>query len=146
MQASLSFLTLGVSDLERARTFYCDQLGWSLSPKSVAGVVAFFQLNGFVLALYPRAELARDAGVPLGAGHGVALSHNVAERREVDRLLAELSARGVTITRPAADTRWGGRNGYFADPDGYLWEVAWNPGPYLGADGSFCFDRSGSAA
>ncbi|WP_374349056.1 VOC family protein [Chitinimonas sp.] len=141
MQPRLSFITLGVSDLDRARAFYGEVLGWPVSAKSQAGV-AFFQLNGFVLALYPARALARDAGLPAEGAPGAArlcLAHNVAERAEVDSLLAELAAKGATITRPAFDTDWGGRAGYFADPDGNLWEVAWNPGGYLDAAGNFVF-------
>ncbi|HEY9104013.1 VOC family protein [Chitinimonas sp.] len=141
MQPRLSFITLGVDNLARSRHFYSEVLGWPLSPKSQAGV-AFYQLNGFVLALYPAADLARDAGIgtaQAGAAR-VSLAHNVPEREDVDRLLTELAARGATITRPAADAFWGGRTGYFADPDGYLWEVAWNPGGYLDDDGNFHFE------
>ncbi len=141
MQARLSFLTLGVRDLERSRAFYRDTLGWALSPKSQAGI-AFFQLNGFVLGLYPREALAEDAGVAAD-GHGFAgfsLSHNVAEKGDVDALLSELAAKSVRIVKPATDAFWGGRSGYFADPDGNLWEVAWNPGGYLDASGNFVLD------
>jgi hypothetical protein len=142
MQPRLSFLTLGVRDIDRARTFYRDVLGWPLSAKSQPGV-AFFQLNGFVLALYPADALAEDAGLPAGQMTGnarVALAYNVRQRDEVDVLLASLADKGVTITRAAADAFWGGRNGYFTDPDGYLWEVAWNPGGYLDAAGNFTFE------
>ncbi|GLR15273.1 glyoxalase [Chitinimonas prasina] len=140
MQARISFITLGVRDLERARRFYCEVMGWPLSPKSQAGV-AFFQLNGFVLALLPADALAHDAGLAGEGGHArIALAHNVATRDEVDSLLLELASRGATITKPADDTFWGGRNGYFSDPDGYLWEVAWNPGGYLDVEGDFWFE------
>ncbi|GAB3267403.1 VOC family protein [Chitinimonas naiadis] len=137
----LSFITLGVADLARAQRFYCEVLGWPLSPKSQVGV-AFFQLNGFVLALYPAEDLARDAGLAGGvAGHArVSLAYNVAERHEVDALLAALAAKGATITRQAEDAVWGGRTGYFADPDGYVWELAWNPGGYLDDAGNFNFE------
>jgi hypothetical protein len=144
MQPRLSFITLGVADIHRARDFYRDVLGWPLSSRSQAGV-AFFQLNGFVLALYPADALARDAGLPAGVMTGVsriALAYNVRARDEVDALLADLAAKGATITRPAADAFWDGRTGYFADPDGYLWEVAWNPGGYLDAAGNFRFEAS----
>ena len=142
MDARMSFLTLGVNDLARARDFYSKVLGWPLSSKSNEHVV-FFQLNGFVLALFPREALAADAGVPAaGSGFsGIALAHNVATRDEVDALLVQLAAQGVRIVKPASDAFWGGRTGYFADPDGYLWEVAWNPGGYLDDAGNFIFDR-----
>lgn len=148
MQPRLSFLTLGVADLARARAFYAEVLGWPLSAKSQEGV-AFFQLNGFVLALFPAAGLARDAGLApeqLASGFKpIALAYNVAEREQVDALLAKLATQGATITKPAEDAFWGGRNGYFADPDGYLWEVAWNPGGYLDATGNFLFEAPGAA-
>ncbi|QNM96038.1 VOC family protein [Chitinimonas koreensis] len=143
MEPRLSFITLGVADLPRARAFYRDVVGWPLSAKSQDGV-AFFQLNGFVLALFPAEALARDAGLPESAvgGHSrISLAYNVCERDEVDALLAELAGRGATIVRPAADAFWGGRTGYFSDPDGYLWEVAWNPGGYLDAAGNFHFEN-----
>lgn len=138
MEPRLSFLTLGVRDLPRARAFYTDVLGWTEARQSNPHV-AFFQLPGFVLALYGADALSEDAGVPLqevGVPR-VALACNVAARDDVDALLARLAARGVTITRPASDASWGGRTGYFQDPEGFLWEVAWNPGGQLGADGSF---------
>jgi len=142
MDARLSFITLGVTDLVRARDFYGRLLGWTEASKSNEHV-AFFQLNGFVLALFPREALAADAGVPAaGSGFsGIALAHNVATRDEVDALLVQLAAQGVRIVKPASDAFWGGRTGYFADPDGYLWEVAWNPGGYLDDAGNFIFDR-----
>ncbi|MBV8659885.1 MAG: VOC family protein [Burkholderiales bacterium] len=142
MDPRMSFLTLGVKNLDRARDFYSKVLGWPLSSKSNAHV-AFFQLNGFVLGLYPREALAADAGVAAeGSGFsGVALAHNVATRDDVDALLAQLAAQGVRIVKPASDAFWGGRTGYFADLDGYLWEVAWNPGGYLDDAGNFIFDK-----
>lgn len=142
MEPRLSFLTLGVADLARSRAFYRDMLGWPLSPKSQDGV-AFFQLNGFVLALFPADELAKDADLPVGTMgrySRISLAYNVRERDDVDALLATLAARGVEIPRPASDAFWGGRTGYFADPDGYLWEVAWNPGGYLDERGNFVFE------
>lgn len=141
LEPRLSFITLGVTDLARARAFYRDVLGWALSRKSQEGV-AFFQLNGFVLALFPADELAKDANLPEGAMirySRISLAYNVRERGDVDALLAELAAKGVEIPRPASDAFWGGRTGYFADPDGYLWEVAWNPGGYLDEQGNFNF-------
>lgn len=134
----LSLVTLGVSDLEVSTRFYQDVLGWERSP--VGGdQVTFFQLNGLILGLFPRDELAADAGVELEAGAGfsrVSLAHNVREREDVDRVLAHVAAGGARVVRPARDTEWGGRSGYFADPDGLLWEVAWNPHFPLGEDGS----------
>jgi catechol 2,3-dioxygenase-like lactoylglutathione lyase family enzyme len=136
MEQRISLVTLGVADLDRSRAFY-EGLGWTRSVRAAPGVV-FFQVGGIALALYPRDDLARDAQVsPEGSGFcGVALAHNVRSRDEVDRVLNEAAAAGATIRKPARDAEWGGYSGYFADPDGYLWEVAWNPGFTLAADGS----------
>ncbi|HEX9399091.1 MAG TPA: VOC family protein [Anaeromyxobacter sp.] len=129
-------MTLGVADLTRALAFYRDGLGWTPSPASAADVV-FFQAGGVVLALYPRALLADDArAVDAAPGFGgITLAHNVRRREDVDRTLAEAVRAGATLQKPAEDTEWGGRSGYFADPDGHPWEVAWNPGFPLGEDG-----------
>lgn len=134
----VSLITLGVADLKASTAFYRDVLGWT--PSSIGGgEVTFFQLNGVVLGLYPAAALAADAGVELEAGGGLrrmALAHNVRDRDGVDRVLAGVAAAGAWVVKPAADAEWGGRSGYFADPDGFLWEVAWNPGFPIAADGS----------
>lgn len=141
MQPRISFITLGVSDLARSTVFYRDVLGWPLSTQSQDGV-KFFQLNGFVFALYPKAALAEDAKVSAdGSGFaGIAFAYNVPAKHDVDALLTDLASKGVRIPKPAEDAFWGGRSGYFADPDGYLWEVAWNPGGYLDAAGNFGFE------
>ena len=112
-------------------------LGWPLSSAS-GGDVAFFRTGGVVLALYPRDALAADANLaPAGTGFGgVTLAHNVAEREQVDAVLAEAAAAGGTILKPAEETFWGGRSGYFADPSGQAWEVAWKPHFPFAADGS----------
>lgn len=134
----LSLVTLGVSDLEASTRFYRDALGWT--PSSIgAGQVSFFPLNGIVLGLFPRHELAADAGVEALESGGlsrVALAHNVRKREDVDRVLERLERAGARVVKPAEDAPWGGRSGYFADPDGFLWEVAWNPGFPIRADGS----------
>lgn len=130
MEQRLSLVTLGVADLVRARRFYEKGLGWTAldGPESVV----FFQLPGMMFALWSRNELAHDAGLadchaaPAGFS-GLALAHNVRSREAVDAVLAEAEKAGATITKPGADTFWGGYSGYFADPDGHLWEVAWNP-------------------
>lgn len=120
-------ITLGVSDLARAIAFYEQGLGLPRmeSPPSVA----FFTLNGTWLGLYGREALAEDAGVPAeGSGFtGVALAHNLDSEAEVDALLAEAVAAGARLVQPARKVFWGGYSGYFADPDGHLWEVAHNP-------------------
>jgi catechol 2,3-dioxygenase-like lactoylglutathione lyase family enzyme len=126
MEQRLSVVTLGVADLERARRFY-EGLGWRRGNKHPE--VVFFQLNGSVLALYGREALAADAAVSAeGSGFGgVALSYCARDRAEVDAVLAEAQAAGGRVLKPAQDAFWGGYSGYFADPDGHPWEVAWNP-------------------
>lgn len=130
MEARLSFITLGVADLARATAFYRDVLALPQIAMPDGAGVAFFELGKTWLSLFPRAELARDAGVadsPPAAFPGFSLAHNVRERLQVDALLAEVASRGGDIVKPAEDAFWGGRSGYFRDPDGFLWEVAWNP-------------------
>ena len=137
IEPRVSLITLGVRDLERARRFYRDGLGWPESSASNDGV-AFFRLGGVALSLYPRDDLAADARLDAaGSGFsGIALAHNVREREGVAAALAEAEAAGASILKPAEDAFWGGRSGYFADPDGHVWEVAWNPGFPIGLDGS----------
>lgn len=127
MEPRISFVTLGVSDLERATRFYAEGLG--LPQLKSPPTASFFELGRTWLALYPRHLLARDAGVAAdGSGFpGFALAHNVRSAAEADRLLEQVSAAGGSVVRPARHTDWGGYAGYFADPDGFLWEVAWNP-------------------
>ena len=132
----VSLITLGVEDLDRSVTFYRDGLGWPVSGAS-AEDVAFLRTGGVVLSLYPRDKLAQDARVQsVGAGfRGITLAHNVPEREDVDRALETAVAAGARLIKPAEDAYWGGRSGYFADPDGHLWEVAWNPYFPLGPGG-----------
>lgn len=138
MEPRVSLITLGVDDLERAQRFY-ETLGWKRSKASVAGEVAFYQANGFALGLWSWRSLAEDARVS-SEGDGfrrLALAYNVRERDEVDRVLAEAAAAGATVSKPAEDSpHFTGRTGYFSDPDGHLWEVAWNPAFELAADGA----------
>ncbi|MBW4694338.1 MAG: VOC family protein [Lyngbya sp. HA4199-MV5] len=128
MQQRLSLVTLGVQDLPRSLQFYRDGLGWQPSSASQEEV-AFFQLGGMVLSLYSRASLAEDATVdPAGMGFsGITLAYNTRSRDEVDAVLQLIEQLGERIVKPAQDVFWGGYSGYFADPDGHLWEVAWNP-------------------
>jgi catechol 2,3-dioxygenase-like lactoylglutathione lyase family enzyme len=137
MEARVSLVTLGVKDLERSLTFYRDGLGFPVSPASNDDVV-FFRTGGIVVTLFPHGKLADDAHVaPEGSGfRGIALAHNVREKSEVGAILAAAARAGATITKPAQDVFWGGHSGYFADPDGHLWEVAWNPHFPLRADGT----------
>ncbi|MDA0335754.1 MAG: VOC family protein, partial [bacterium] len=140
MEPRVSFITLGVLELTRATRFYCDVLAFGLLPSSTADV-SFFSLGALRLALYPRHLLAAGAGVDnvpdnvpdngagVTAGPTFALSHNVASAAAVDALLAHVQQHagpyGCRVTRVGAATAWGGYMGYFADPDGFLWEVAW---------------------
>jgi catechol 2,3-dioxygenase-like lactoylglutathione lyase family enzyme len=127
MEPRISFVTLKVGDLARATRFYADVLG--LPIRRSLPEVTFFELGKTWLALYPRHLLAADAGVADdGAGFArFALAHNVRSLEEVDALLAQAEAGGGRIVRAGHRADWGGYSGYFADPDGFLWEVAWNP-------------------
>jgi uncharacterized protein len=128
MQPRISLITLGVSDLTTATAFYRDVL--KLPQIDTPPEVSFFEMGRTWLALYPRHLLAADAGVENDApSHfpGFALAHNVASADEVDQLLAQINAAGGRIIKPGTPADWGGYSGYFADPDGFLWEVAWNP-------------------
>jgi predicted lactoylglutathione lyase len=135
MEQRLSLITLAVADVRASRAFY-ERLGWKAS--SIGGDdVAFFQLGGIVLSVYGRARLAKDAGLsPDGSGFGgIALAQNVRSKGEVDALLAEAEKAGGRVIAKAESKFWGGYSGYFADPDGHPWEVAWNPGFTLTEDG-----------
>lgn len=138
MEPRISLITLGVADLERSFRFYADGLGLPTTRKPEDGIV-FFQTSGATLALFPRAELAEDIGPgwdTSGDGFsGITIAHNVRERAEVDALMARAEGAGARIVKPAHDTAWGGYSGYFADPDGHLWEIAW---------GAFDFNPDGS--
>lgn len=116
-----------MADLERSTRFYRDVL--QLPPIQISPTIAFFELGRTWLSLFPREELAADAGVPAeGSGFsGFTLAHNVGSAEAVDQLLAEVANAGARIVKPAKAADWGGYSGYFADPDGFLWEVAWNP-------------------
>lgn len=131
MEPRISFVTLAFGDLERARKFYCETLG--LVPLDSPPEVVFIQMGCLRLSLWSRDSLAEDAGVPSeGEGfRGFALAHNVRSTAEVDELLARAASGGGRILTPGHETFWGGYAGYFADPEGFLWEVAWNPA-YLG--------------
>lgn len=136
MEQRISLITLGVADLDRSRAFY-EGLGWRRSVKDAEGV-CFFQVGGLVLSLWPRASVAEDANLTDDGGKfaGIALAYNCRSKADVDAVLAEAVAAGARLLKPATDTFWGGYSGHFADPDGYAWEVAWNPGFTLNDDGS----------
>ena len=136
MEQRMSIVTLGVVDLKRSTEFY-ESLGWQRSMAKAEGVV-FFQAGGMALALFPRQELARDANIADdGQGFGgIALAYNARNREEVDSVLAEAEAAGATLRKPAQEASWGGYSGYFSDPEGFLWEVAWNPFFPIAEDGS----------
>jgi len=127
MEQRLSMVTLGVRDLKLSRAFY-ERLGWRASTASNDSVV-FFDAGGVVFGLYGREALAEDADVSAqGSGFaGVALAHNTPSREAVDAVIAEAGSAGATVVKHAEEVFWGGYSGYFADPDGHLWEVAWNP-------------------
>ena len=136
MEPRVSLITFGVSDLARSKAFYT-KLGFAASSQGGDEVV-FLQAGAIALSLFPRESLACDAEVSAdGSGfRGVAVAHNVREKGEVDVVIAEAVAAGGRLIKAAIDTNWGGRSGYFADPDGHLWEVAWNPHFPLSADGA----------
>ena len=134
MKARITLITLGVDDLERAVRFYRDGLGLKtegiIGTEFEHGAVAFFELHGGLrLALWPRKSLAHDAGLALGGRSATefSLAHNVTSKREVDAVMEEARRAGARIVKAAEDTFYGGYAGYFQDPDGHLWEVAWNP-------------------
>ena len=133
MKPRITLITLGVDDLERAVRFYRDGLGLKtegiVGTQFEHGAVAFFELQaGLKLALWPRASLAHDAGIAVGARSAseFSLAHNVRSKSEVDAVMAQAAGAGARIIKAARDTFWGGYAGYFQDPDGHLWEVAWN--------------------
>jgi uncharacterized protein len=136
MDPRISIVTLGVSDLASSKAFY-ERLGWRASKASNEGIV-FFQAGGSAFALYPRHELAKDAKVSAERSGfpGITLAYNTRTREEVDSLLAEAKTAGAKILKPGEEAFWGGYSGYFADPDGFLWEVAWNPFFSIAEDGS----------
>ncbi len=138
MEPRISIITLGVKSLDRSLQFYRDGLGLPTTRKADQGIV-FFQTSGVCLALYPYDKLARDVAeaflVQRSKFTGITLAHNVRSREDVDRLLKQAEQAGAKIEKPASKTEWGGYSGYFSDPDGYLWEVAW---------GAFDFHDDGS--
>lgn len=138
MEQRISLITLGVRDLKKARAFY-DALGWQAASEEHADSMIPYNINGMAFALYGWDELAEDAQIPAeGSGfRGIALAYNVRNEEEVDAALKEAQAAGGKIVKPGQKVFWGGYSGYFADPDGHLWEVAYNPFSPLGPGGEF---------
>jgi catechol 2,3-dioxygenase-like lactoylglutathione lyase family enzyme len=134
MRPRISCITLGVDDLERSLRFYRDGLGLAtdgiVGAEFENGAAVFFELQpNLKLALYPRNSLSKDSCMPLGpvSATEFSLAHNVARELEVDQIMTHAKAAGAAIVKPAQKTFWGGYAGYFQDPDGHLWEIAWNP-------------------
>lgn len=137
MKQQMSVITLGVEDLERSRRFYVGGFGWA--PVFENDTILFYQMNGFVLGTWLKRELEADTGLPASGSGAVAFAHNVLVREAVTPALAQLAAHGGTILKPAADTFYGGHAGYVADPDGHVWEVAWNPAWPISPEGYVTF-------
>jgi catechol 2,3-dioxygenase-like lactoylglutathione lyase family enzyme len=134
MKPRITLITLGVSDLEKSLAFYRDGMGLPtegiIGTEFEYGAVAFFNMNdGLILALWPKASLAKDAKISVGPSSPTEFSigHNVSSKQEVDEVMEQAKRAGAKITDPAQDRFWGGYAGYFQDPDGHLWEIAWNP-------------------
>lgn len=137
MDQRASLITLAAEDVAASQAFY-ERLGWKAGFSNEE--VVFFQANGFVIGLYDRAAFAREVGAQDFAPGGFALAYNVRGRDEVDEVLEEVRGAGAKIVKEAVDRPWGGRSGYFTDPDGHLWEVAWNPAWSIGEDGATRMD------
>ena len=134
MKPRITLITLGVDDLQRAVQFYRDGLGLKtdgiVGTEFEHGAVAFFDLQaGIKLALWPRKSIAHDTGIALSSPSATefTIGHNVSSKVEVDAVMEQAKRAGAVVVKPAQDTFWGGYAGYFQDPDGHLWEVAWNP-------------------
>lgn len=134
MKPRINVITLGVDDLQRSLAFYRDGLGLPtqgiFGTEFEYGAVAFFDLHaGLKLAIWPRASIVKDSGIPVGAASAteMTIGHNVASKEEVDAVMEQARAAGAVIIKPAQTAFWGGYGGYFQDPDGHLWEVVWNP-------------------
>ena len=143
MRQRIHLITLGVDNLARAAAFY-EALGWRRAENCPEGLVAF-DLWGATLALYPRQDLARDIGRPLPRGSGsVTLACNVPEMGDVDTTAEAARRAGATVLKAPADAVWGGRVAYVEDPEGHIWEIAWNPHAPLGPEGQFRWNGYGA--
>jgi len=138
MEQRMSIITLGVSNLKQSRSFY-ERLGWKVATEQQAENIVAFNLQSFVLALYPRVGLAEDVGIDVNASTSptFTLAYNVNSEDEVDKVINEARSIGAKIIKEPQKVFWGGYSSYFSDPDGYLWEVAFNPYSKLENDGSF---------
>ncbi|MFT5524159.1 MAG: putative lactoylglutathione lyase [Pirellulaceae bacterium] len=139
MEPRISIITLGVADLDKAYEFYANGLGFPTNRNPELDIV-FFQMQGTCLALYPHAKLAEDVGERFEGGErakfsGITLAYNARTKEEVDEVVKQAVAAGGKLEKPPQDASWGGYSGYFSDPDGHLWEVAW---------GAFEFNDDGS--
>lgn len=144
MEQRISLVTLGVDDLSRSRAFY-EHLGWH---GHEVDETVFFQANGHAVVLWGREKVAADAGIGDHGGDGfggITLAQNVRSRAEVDEIVASAEAAGAVVTKRPAETFYGGYAGFFADPDGHMWEVAYNPGFTLHDDGSLTLPDFGTA-
>lgn len=143
MEPRISIFTLGVSDIERSYQFYHIGLGFPTSRKPKSDIV-FFQTTGVCLALYPLVKLAEDVSegysTERGSFSGITIAHNTKVKGEVDKILTLVESAGGRILKPAQDTFWGGYGGYFSDPDGYIWEVAYSDSWKFHADGSLIIE------
>lgn len=141
--SGITLITLGVDNVERASLFY-ERLGWRRSRGASQASISFFALNTLALALFGQFDLAADSGLPSETGdassafRGVTLAQNHGSKAAVDAVLAEAEAAGARILKPGVDTDWGGYHGIFADLDGHVWEICYNPFFPLAADGSVC--------
>lgn len=144
MEPRLTLVTLGVTDLAAARSFYVDGLGWR--PVLDAGEAVFIQVgHGLLLSLYGREDLAREAGTAAGptGPPPLSLAHNVGSEEEVHRVVGSMRAAGGTVVAEPARASWGGVTAYVADPDGFRWEIAYNPGLVVGEDGAVAMGPAG---
>ena len=136
MEQRLSLVSLGVRDMKVSRNFY-ENLGWVASKGASNDQITFFQLGDIILGLYSLEALAEESNQVVGTGFGgISLAHNARSKDEVDTLLIEAVSAGATLLKAAEEVFWGGYSGYFSDPDGNAWEVAWNPFLPISKDGA----------
>jgi predicted lactoylglutathione lyase len=139
MKQSIRVVTVAVENLSRSRRFYSDGLGWT--PLMDLDEVVFYQAGfGLVFAIWPLQDLSRDVGTPIGPGSAFSLGHNVDSKEEVDEVIKRARSAGAAIVKERQDAPlFGGYQGYFADPDGHLWDIVYNPGLHVRDDGTIVF-------